>query len=796
MSDEWRNDLATEKQKEKLRFFGCTWDEGITAGQASDALEDCARQFPDAEADYQKNQPATENQKEKLRFFGCTWNGDITVGKASDALEECAREFPEKEADWQFQKKKWSEVPDSLERAATIKAPTIETPQQYLERTGRDRDPNWQRWELDKAKQASNFLSKQALTYNAARQMGETEWHEWIGLHGSYGTEPGHKLSYGDARKMSEREWNNWNILHGRQVARQAETDTPQPVVRREGGFSGESPPRTTTGQFDKKTADNDWRNAPQEIPTQRSEPASTAPAGKREDSHPAKSQNDDASLALTHDASFLTEPKRSDAKYERWDNPTGREYGFAYDHLHWEQKVKLINAQIEAEKLSRKVTDVAATDKEPEPPEYFYYPTEPRHQDYSTGLEYIIANTNWMAEVRKTEAENRRRYDNYFAAFKLWNSRCNWDKIKEPLPFPKSPLSQNTPERKAHPEPSNPSHFPTQKTQDTSPLEVTIQEATTPRNSNPNEYTIPANEVQRFASQQTSEATKLFPQILEPHIAALKNPNKYVRRVAVVALGRSKDPQAIKPLITCLADASWEVRIQTVRSLGEFNEADAVEALINALRDREASVRKEAADALGKIKGVRAVVALTLTLQDRAEFVRKAAAGALRLIEGDEFVPVTQGKVQRHPHLAARPQLEKPVPQEFVLDMDKVKSITKETREVVGILSVLMEDEPKTSVSGPEIPKVSDAIKTALKPSPFNGLDAEFHPILERLLARDSWPKNDFKSLADEFHFMPSKIHDTLNEWADEVLGDFILDGEDPVIIHRELIAKETIYG
>jgi len=25
MSDEWRNELATEKQKEKLRFFGCTW---------------------------------------------------------------------------------------------------------------------------------------------------------------------------------------------------------------------------------------------------------------------------------------------------------------------------------------------------------------------------------------------------------------------------------------------------------------------------------------------------------------------------------------------------------------------------------------------------------------------------------------------------------------------------------------------------------------------------------------------------------------------------------------------------
>jgi hypothetical protein len=34
--------------------------------------------------------------------------------------------------------------------------------------------------------------------------------------------------------------------------------------------------------------------------------------------------------------------------------------------------------------------------------------------------------------------------------------------------------------------------------------------------------------------------------------------------------------------------------------------------------------------------------------------------------------------------------------------------------------------------------------------------------------------------------------IRDTLNEWSDETLGDFILDGEDPVVIRRELIAKE----
>jgi hypothetical protein len=141
-----------------------------------------------------------------------------------------------------------------------------------------------------------------------------------------------------------------------------------------------------------------------------------------------------------------------------------------------------------------------------------------------------------------------------------------------------------------------------------------------------------------------------------------------------------------------------------------------------------------------------------------------------------------------------------KPATTYFTLDMAKVYEITSETKEVVAILSVLMEDEPEKPIApaatitlpAPETPKVSSGGNAMPQPTRFNELDAAFHPILERLLARDSWPKNDFKSLADEFHFMPLNICDTLNEWSDEALGDFILDGEDPVVIRRDLLAKE----
>ena len=141
--------------------------------------------------------------------------------------------------------------------------------------------------------------------------------------------------------------------------------------------------------------------------------------------------------------------------------------------------------------------------------------------------------------------------------------------------------------------------------------------------------------------------------------------------------------------------------------------------------------------------------------------------------------------------------------PQRFSLDMSKVYAITNETKEVVGILSVVMEDEqdetaqPSRSIVLPQA-QGSNTFEpprdgSALRSTRFAGLDTAFHPILERLLARDSWPRSDFHALAGEFHLMPLSLHDVINEWADESLGDFLLEGEDPIIIRRELILKET---
>jgi len=61
-----RSEPATEKQKEKLRYFNYDVKAGMTKGEASDAIEECVKKFPEVNRAYY-NRPATEEQLAKLR---------------------------------------------------------------------------------------------------------------------------------------------------------------------------------------------------------------------------------------------------------------------------------------------------------------------------------------------------------------------------------------------------------------------------------------------------------------------------------------------------------------------------------------------------------------------------------------------------------------------------------------------------------------------------------------------------------------------------------------------------------
>lgn len=127
--------------------------------------------------------------------------------------------------------------------------------------------------------------------------------------------------------------------------------------------------------------------------------------------------------------------------------------------------------------------------EREPKPPKYLRYPTEPHPTDLSgSACDYNDAKSNWIAEVRKREILNRKSYDEYLAAFKAWSSRNNrgtW----EPAPnLPKSPLPPiettgeniNSPRSNSLPNDSPPRHTHTRPTPKLSKLtEETIRNET-----------------------------------------------------------------------------------------------------------------------------------------------------------------------------------------------------------------------------------------------------------------------------------------------------------------------------
>ncbi|NOS72322.1 MAG: hypothetical protein HOP33_20660 [Verrucomicrobia bacterium] len=106
-----RSEPATEKQKEKLRYFGYALRDGMTKGEASDAIDECVRQFPLRDEEYY-NRPATKEQLAQLQEYSMS-DSDLAValneiheddsiltyGEAKDMLLESERAAELREID-------------------------------------------------------------------------------------------------------------------------------------------------------------------------------------------------------------------------------------------------------------------------------------------------------------------------------------------------------------------------------------------------------------------------------------------------------------------------------------------------------------------------------------------------------------------------------------------------------------------------------------------------------------------------------------------------------------------------
>jgi hypothetical protein len=108
---EVRSEPITEKQKAKLLWFGYLVRDGMTKGEASDAIDECIRQNPEKEREYY-DRPATEEQMAQLReaakadkdlaemFEEMDEEGSaLTYGEAKDLIRDSEKDAQRREID-------------------------------------------------------------------------------------------------------------------------------------------------------------------------------------------------------------------------------------------------------------------------------------------------------------------------------------------------------------------------------------------------------------------------------------------------------------------------------------------------------------------------------------------------------------------------------------------------------------------------------------------------------------------------------------------------------------------------
>jgi len=127
-----------------------------------------------------------------------------------------------------------------------------------------------------------------------------------------------------------------------------------------------------------------------------------------------------------------------------------------------------------------------------------------------------------------------------------------------------------------------------------------------------------------------------------------------------------------------------------------------------------------------------------------------------------------------------------------FSLDMERIAALTKETAEVVSILSKALaeEGEPDERVVAPTLEAAPDVL-TPICPEWAETLDSRYQAALVEIIALPMDGPLNLAVVSKRHHLMQEDLVDGLNAWSDEFLGDFLIEdaGDDGITLRRDLI-------
>ena len=156
------------------------------------------------------------------------------------------------------------------------------------------------------------------------------------------------------------------------------------------------------------------------------------------------------------------------------------------------------------------------------------------------------------------------------------------------------------------------------------------------------------------WARDRALESMRAFgPDLLEPTIELLSDPDEEVRASAMLVAQSFEDPRIVPATIGLLKDPDWWIRITAAETLGRLKDPRAVAPLVEALADPE--TRWSAVEALGRIADLRAAPALSQLLSDPAPEVRIEVLQALSHFEHPQMLDFVRNVAKQDSSRAVR---------------------------------------------------------------------------------------------------------------------------------------------
>ena len=131
----------------------------------------------------------------------------------------------------------------------------------------------------------------------------------------------------------------------------------------------------------------------------------------------------------------------------------------------------------------------------------------------------------------------------------------------------------------------------------------------------------------------------------------------------------------------------------------------------------------------------------------------------------------------------------------EFSMNKERLKQTMEDTRAVQDILASVFEQEQEAividiepEVKIPVTPVKTDTQQTDIDlpfpPETIPSLDTKYLSMLHDIMKSDELSQDDFTGLARKHNLMPRAAFDDINTWADEELGDFLLEESESRIV------------